>query len=465
MRALSTTLLLLSAATACTLNNGRSTTELRVRLSASWTPAGLGTWVTALGYQVELNAAEFTTPGLRLSTSAAAATTGTGTFDEANPPPGCTLCHGGHCHCDGKLVSYEELAGGGAGSGAQATEYPGPALLNLQDPHEVELPVQPVPAGAWSALLLEPATLVLRGHVKSAGSAEWVPFRVEVPELTSAAFTQPGDLEVSAEREPIVVATLRLLLPDGLLDEVEFANLELRNHRRVLDATYAPGDVAAIRLLVSEDATATLDVSRKQDVRPVPLLDPALPSWEDLGLQGNPLRLLPHPDDDTYHPDAGPGPSPWAPFAVDGCEHLNDGPELGTVTAAATPAGLWTDGGAAARLQVKHGRTWVELHPIGNKYWGWLHLDHAKIRDDSVVWMVMQEEGVPVAIAHTGGGVVPEADLGRPDVPGNCGSQPRHIGHLWVFPLPTGGFVLTVGPSDTPGVSLVAVDSNDEEEE
>ena len=54
-------------------------------------------------------------------TSTPTANTGGGnvTFDPANPPPGYSLCHNGHCHHDsGDLVDYEdivaELQGGGA---------------------------------------------------------------------------------------------------------------------------------------------------------------------------------------------------------------------------------------------------------------------------------------------------------------------------------------------------------------
>ena len=44
---------------------------------------------------------------------------GSAAFDPADPPPGYSNCHGGHCHADdGRLISYEEIAaelGGGAG--------------------------------------------------------------------------------------------------------------------------------------------------------------------------------------------------------------------------------------------------------------------------------------------------------------------------------------------------------------
>jgi hypothetical protein len=61
-----------------------------------------------------------------LSTAASTSTEATGeTFDPANPPPGYSLCHNGHCHHDdGRLVDYEdiqaELDGGGAVSGPVA---------------------------------------------------------------------------------------------------------------------------------------------------------------------------------------------------------------------------------------------------------------------------------------------------------------------------------------------------------
>ena len=37
-------------------------------------------------------------------------------FDPANPPPGFSLCHGGHCHAsDGRLVAYEDVAAEASG--------------------------------------------------------------------------------------------------------------------------------------------------------------------------------------------------------------------------------------------------------------------------------------------------------------------------------------------------------------
>jgi hypothetical protein len=65
-------------------------------------------------------------------------------FDPANPPPGYSLCHNGHCHADdGRLVDYAdieaELAGGGGATGpliavpgdTAAFDASAPVLLSL----------------------------------------------------------------------------------------------------------------------------------------------------------------------------------------------------------------------------------------------------------------------------------------------------------------------------------------------
>jgi len=49
------------------------------------------------------------------------ATQGTCTFDPAHPPAGCTLCHGGHCHCGNELKSYEELEAQVCGAAGSST--------------------------------------------------------------------------------------------------------------------------------------------------------------------------------------------------------------------------------------------------------------------------------------------------------------------------------------------------------
>ena len=72
----------------------------------------------ASDYQVRLTAFTLEVAEVELRSRSGGGGGGGGTFDPANPPPGYSQCHGGHCHRDdGALVSYEdiqaELDGGG----------------------------------------------------------------------------------------------------------------------------------------------------------------------------------------------------------------------------------------------------------------------------------------------------------------------------------------------------------------
>ncbi|HEY0705597.1 MAG TPA: hypothetical protein VGG33_02310 [Polyangia bacterium] len=57
-------------------------------------------------YQVRVSTAELQIRKIDLLSTA----TALGTFDPANPPPGFSLCHNGHCHAaDGRLVAYDDV--------------------------------------------------------------------------------------------------------------------------------------------------------------------------------------------------------------------------------------------------------------------------------------------------------------------------------------------------------------------
>jgi hypothetical protein len=87
-----------------------------------------GRWKTDNGYRltiaerlVRVHVAGVTIDG---PAAAGAAATASAAFDPANPPPGYSLCHGGHCHrADGALVDYADiqasLAGGNAAPATQ----------------------------------------------------------------------------------------------------------------------------------------------------------------------------------------------------------------------------------------------------------------------------------------------------------------------------------------------------------
>jgi hypothetical protein len=72
----------------------------------------------ATDYQLRINSARIGVVDAELRARTGGGGGSGATFDPANPPPGYSLCHAGHCHRDdGALVSYEdiqaELASGG----------------------------------------------------------------------------------------------------------------------------------------------------------------------------------------------------------------------------------------------------------------------------------------------------------------------------------------------------------------
>ena len=120
MRALTiAALCLTSLNSGCTVEDGRGFAYLSGKLYSVFlgTQPGNsrllpdGWFKTADSFELKLEKLTIEVRSLRLQAqaSSAAVASGTCTFDPSSPPAGCSLCHGGHCHCDGKLVSYEEL--------------------------------------------------------------------------------------------------------------------------------------------------------------------------------------------------------------------------------------------------------------------------------------------------------------------------------------------------------------------
>lgn len=112
---------------ACAFDDGRPWGVVEVELAASFevTPDRLvdGQLKTARNYLVRFDAVEVEVEAVTVTQQLGG---GAQAFDPANPPPGYSLCHNGHCHRDdGALVDYEdiilELAGGAAAAGPSVT--------------------------------------------------------------------------------------------------------------------------------------------------------------------------------------------------------------------------------------------------------------------------------------------------------------------------------------------------------
>lgn len=159
-----------------------------------------------------------------------------GSFDPANPPPGYSGCHGGHCHReDGALVSYEEieaeLGGGGGAAPAVASLLLGdvdllaPAERALTCSPDCELPRTELQRMRWPV-----AALVLEGHVRDGRASPRLagerPFRVELTAPAQGALvTLEEALVLTSDRSepPRVSLGLQLDVTARLLDGLDWS--------------------------------------------------------------------------------------------------------------------------------------------------------------------------------------------------------------------------------------------------
>lgn len=95
----------------CGLKSGQGWTEIETHMTVSWDAQGRfqsdNFLKTAKNYRIDIENFGLYIANLTYETSSANLSN---IFDPANPPPGYSLCHNGHCHADsGELVDYETI--------------------------------------------------------------------------------------------------------------------------------------------------------------------------------------------------------------------------------------------------------------------------------------------------------------------------------------------------------------------
>ena len=231
----------------------------------------------ASNYQVRLSAAMFTLRSVELIPRRVSA--GGGRFDPSNPPPGYSLCHGGHCHRDdGALIPYEqieaELGGGGDVARALITLPVGQLNLFNRDPISVpcqpacELPRTELSTGRWAL-----TTLRLEGVVRDGLATPRIPgertFQLELasPPGGSPIAVLEGDLDVPSDREnePRVKLMLKLELPSRIFDAVDWAAAAQPGTEGTLDLSTAANARAREAILEALEAVRpTAEVQREE---------------------------------------------------------------------------------------------------------------------------------------------------------------------------------------------------------
>jgi hypothetical protein len=235
-------ILCLLLSTGCAWDAGEGFAVLEPSVRAEYTPqadrdAGDGYQRLASNFQVRI-----TTARMRLESIELLGRTGGGgptSFDPANPPPGYTICHNGHCDReDGTLVPYEEveaeLAGGGAAASTVATLSVGdmdllaPRTFTPGCKPDCELPRTNVSNGRWAvtALRLEGTVRDTLATPRFTGER---PFRLDLnaanPQATPVLeLTGALDIPSDREHEPRVLLELQLDVTSRVFDAVPWEN-------------------------------------------------------------------------------------------------------------------------------------------------------------------------------------------------------------------------------------------------
>jgi len=238
---------------------GFAVVEPTVRVAYEALPArnaGDGYQKLASDYQVRMDSASMQLDGIELI---AISSGSGGAFDPANPPPGYSLCHGGHCHRDdGALIDYEQIAaemGGGGGSSTVVT-LPVEEPINLLAPEtrtvgcepECALPQTQVSQGRWGIKTLRIEGTVRDGRVppRIAGERRFVLDLKPAQNSDAPVVVLSGAVDLPSDREnpPAAKVALRLALTAELFDTVDWTPLvqdtvgvvDLQSNAKALEA-------------------------------------------------------------------------------------------------------------------------------------------------------------------------------------------------------------------------------------
>lgn len=228
---------------ACTFDAGHPFASLRPSLDARLDEPvdrllGDGWLKLSSDYQVRFTLAEMEIVRIDLVPMASSEML---SFDIANPPPGYSNCHNGHCHhVSGRLVPYDEieaeLAGGGKGPPAAAASLPLGSLRFI--PGEARaLTCEPscdLPLGRVGRLRGPLARVNFEGEVRDGRDPPRIPgalrWRV-MATLADAAGVVPdlaGTTDIPADRrhDPLVDLKVQIRPGPALFDGVDWAAVE-----------------------------------------------------------------------------------------------------------------------------------------------------------------------------------------------------------------------------------------------
>lgn len=220
----------------CAWEEGEPFATVAPQLEARYTPLadreeGMGWQRLASSYEIRVDRLVIDAGALSL-VSAGSDALG---FDPANPPPGYSLCHGGHCHSDdGRLVPYEEIAAElGQGSGASEVMFFAIGAVDLTEGISRSLACEPsceLPLSYVRSALMDLTHITAEGMVRDGRQDPRIaerPWRFEVGQAGDLALTLRGTLDLPADRghDPDVDLVTTIEATSALFDKVAWTEL------------------------------------------------------------------------------------------------------------------------------------------------------------------------------------------------------------------------------------------------
>lgn len=230
---------------------------------------GDGGALTDLLYRVRLDSATLSAGDLVLAELSGG---GGASFDPAQPPPGYTLCHGGHCHSeDGALVDYADIEAelaGGAASFVPVLTFPLGGDLDLLAGRVLDLaPVEDgalLPAAEVSKATLDVTRIRLAGSVSGGPEGSGIG-EIGVPLAVDLAVSgQVGaglEMPIARDEDPIIDLSVRLVVDGAVFDGIDFAPLSASGEVR-LDSIDEEAAAALAAALLASGLEFELERSR-----------------------------------------------------------------------------------------------------------------------------------------------------------------------------------------------------------
>jgi hypothetical protein len=260
-------------ASGCTFEDGTgfatlesASLELRLEPGAA-RDLGNQTILSDRAYAVRLETARVGVGTLELRERTASGGSQGGRFDPANPPPGYSLCHGGHCHSDdGRLVAYEEIEAELAGAGStlvSIARLPVHDTLDLWGTEPTRLsrvqPSRELPRAHVSRLAIGIESLELSGQVgggpADGGIAAPVPFEVNLP--IQSGFDKLFELVIDRDRPGAFSLQIRVITSGRLVDGIDYAAL-VSDGRIELDDPESPAALTLVQSLLASEMTVAV---------------------------------------------------------------------------------------------------------------------------------------------------------------------------------------------------------------